>query len=179
MCSWNAMDSVYDSKPGPVGGGRSKSPRGTARLAAVQALYQMDVAQTDAAAVIRQFVRYHFGHDVEGAYYDRADEPFFKDLVLGVVREQLTIDPLISRHLAEGWRLSRIDSILRAILRAATYELKDRRDVPFKVIINEYLDVAHAFFGGDEPRVVNGILDSLARELRAEEMQSSDNVTPA
>ncbi len=170
------MDSsVYNSVPGPSGGGKSFTPRGTARLAAVQAMYQMDVAQTDAVAVIRQFVRYHFGHDIEGAYYDRADEPFFQDLVMGVVREQLTIDPLISRHLAEGWRLSRIDSILRAILRAATYELKDRRDVPFKVIINEYLDVAHAFFGGDEPRVVNGILDSIAREVRAEEMQSPGN----
>lgn len=167
--------SVYNSVPGPSGGGRSLTPRGTARLAAVQAMYQMDVAQTDAVAVIRQFVRYHFGHDIEGAYYDRADEPFFEDLVMGVVREQLAIDPLISRHLAEGWRLSRIDSILRAILRAAAYELKDRRDVPFKVIINEYLDVAHAFFGGDEPRVVNGVLDSIAREVRASEMQSPGN----
>lgn len=166
---------VYNSVPEPSGGGNSLTPRGTARLAAVQAMYQMDVAQTDAAAVIRQFVRYHFGHDIEGAYYDRADEPFFEDLVMGVVREQLSIDPLISRHLAEGWRLSRIDSILRAILRAATYELKDRKDVPFKVIINEYLDVAHAFFGGDEPRVVNGVLDSVAREVRASEMQSPRN----
>jgi N utilization substance protein B len=138
-------------------------------------MYQMDVAQTDAAAVIRQFVRYHFGHDIEGAYYDRADEPFFEDLVMGVVREQLVIDPLISRHLAENWRLSRIDSILRAILRAATYELKDRKDVPFRVIINEYLDVAHAFFGGDEPRVVNGVLDAIAREVRADERQSPGN----
>jgi N utilization substance protein B len=152
--------------------GKPMTPRGTARLAAVQAMYQMDVGQTDAAVVIRQFIRYHFGHDVEGAYYDRADEPFFKDLVLGVVREQLSIDPLISRHLAEGWKLSRIDSILRAILRAAVYELKDRNDVPVKVIINEYLDVAHAFFGGDEPRVANGILDAIAREVRAGEMQN-------
>lgn len=143
--------------------------RGTARLAAVQALYQMDIVQTDAAVVIAQFVRYYFGHEVEGAYYDRADERFFEDLVLGVVREQISVDPLIARHLAEGWRLARLDSILRAILRAASYELKNRRDVPFKVIINEYVDVAHAFFGGDEPRVVNGILDAIAREVRPEE----------
>ncbi|MBX2805511.1 MAG: transcription antitermination factor NusB [Hyphomicrobiales bacterium] len=170
------MDSsVYNRASRLSGDGKPFTPRGTARLAAVQAMYQMDVAQTDAVAVIRQFVRYHFGHDIEGAYYDRADEPFFEDLVMGVVREQLVIDPLISRHLAEGWRLSRIDSILRAILRAATYELKDRNEVPFKVIINEYLDVAHAFFGGDEPRVVNGILDSIARDVRANEMQHPGN----
>jgi N utilization substance protein B len=147
--------------------------RGTSRLAAVQALYQMDVVQTDAAVVIAQFVRYYFGHEVEGAYYDRADERFFEDLVLGVVREQLAVDPLIARHLAEGWRLARLDTILRAILRAASYELKERGDVPFKVIINEYVDVAHAFFGGDEPRVVNGILDAIAREVRPAEFPSS------
>ncbi len=85
--------------------------------------------------------------------------------MLGVVREQLEIDPLVARHLAKGWRLARIDSILRAILRAGAYELHQRPDIPAKVIINEYLDVAHAFFGGDEPRVVNGILDSVAREV--------------
>jgi N utilization substance protein B len=110
---------------------------------------------------------------VEGAYFDRADEAFFQDIVLGVVREQLTIDPLIGRHLARGWRLARIDSILRAILRAASFELKDRLDVPFKVIINEYVDVAHAFFGGDEPGVVNGVLDAIARDIRTAEVPGS------
>ncbi len=156
----------------PIGEGKQFSARGTARLAAVQALYQMDVVQTDAAVVIEQFIRHYFGQDVEGSYYDRADEPFFEDLVRGVVREQLAIDPLIARHLAVGWRLARLDSILRAILRAAAYELKERRDVPFKVIINEYVDVAHAFFGDDQPRVVNGILDAIAREARAGEFQA-------
>ncbi len=162
------MDSdLNDAAPArPNSDGRMLGARGTARLAAVQALYQMEVAQTDAAVVIAQFTRHRFGHEVEGAYYDRADEPFFKDLVLGIVREQRAVDPLIAGHLAEGWRLSRIDSILRAILRAATYELKARTDVPLKVIINEYVEIAHAFFGGDEPGVVNGILDAIARELR-------------
>lgn len=168
------MDSdLNDALPRQAGEGRPFGARGTARLAAVQALYQMDVAQTDAGSVITQFVRYHFGHEIDGAYFDRADEPFFKDIVLGVVREQLAIDPLIGRHLAEGWRLSRLDSILRAILRAASYELKERSDVPFRVAINEYVDVAHAFFGGEEPSVVNGILDSIARELRGEEIKTS------
>ena len=167
MCSWNAMVSdLNETLPRQPGEGKVFGARGSARLAAVQALYQMDLVQSDAGSVINQFVRHHFGHEVEGSYFDRADEPFFKDIVLGVVREQLDIDPLISRHLAQGWRLSRIDSILRAILRAASYELKDRKDVPFKVIINEYVDVAHAFFGGDEPGVVNGILDAIAKEAR-------------
>jgi N utilization substance protein B len=148
-----------------------KAMRGTARLAAVQALYQMDITQLDAAAVIVQFTGHRFD-EAGGAYYDKADEPFFKDLVLGVVRAQHTVDPLIAVHLAKGWRLARIDSILRAILRAATYELCERKDVPAKVIINEYMEIAHAFFGNDEPGVVNGILDAIARELRSDEVKS-------
>ncbi len=156
----------------PEAGGRQLGARGTARLAAVQALYQMDLAQTDAAAVIAQFTDHRFGHEVDGAFYDRADEPFFKDLVLGVVRAQLAVDPLIAAHLAKGWRLARIDSILRAILRAGAYELRERADVPVKVIINEYVDVAHAFFGGEEPRVVNAVLDAVAREVRAADFPS-------
>ena len=88
------------------------------------------------------------------------------------MRAQLAIDPLIAEHLAKGWRLARIDSILRAILRAAAYELKERRDVPARVIINEYVDVAHAFFGGDEPAVVNGILDAVAGDVRPADFKS-------
>jgi N utilization substance protein B len=168
-----ASDLNDDARAQPKGEGRGLGARGTARLAAVQALYQMDLAHTDAAVVIAQFTRHRFGHEVDGAYYDRTDEPFFKDLVLGVVREQRDIDPLIARHLAKGWRLARIDSIMRAILRAATYELKDRRDVPLKVIINEYLEIAHAFFGGDEPGVVNGVLDAVGREVRPGEAQKA------
>ncbi|MEJ2123340.1 MAG: transcription antitermination factor NusB [Alphaproteobacteria bacterium] len=171
MCSWNAMPTAPDNPAAPKPDGSRKVMRGTARLAAVQALYQMDLTQLDASAVITQFTGHRFD-EADGAYYDKADEQFFKDLVLGVVRAQRTVDPLISQHLAKGWRLSRIDSILRAILRAATYELSKRQDVPAKVIINEYLEVAHAFFGGDEPAVVNGILDAIARELRPDEVKS-------
>ena len=157
--------------PSPEGEGRSLSARGMARLAAVQALYQMDVAQTDARVVIDQFTRHRFHGAAEKAYYDRTDETFFSDLVLGVVSKQRDVDPLIGAHLAKGWRLARIDSILRAILRAGSYELQERRDVPAKVIINEYVDIAHAFFGGDEPGVVNGILDAVAREVRSDEIR--------
>ncbi len=156
----------------PASAAKSRgNARGAARLAAVQALYQMDITRHDAAAVVAQFMEHRFSHAVDGAHYDSADESFFKDLVLGVVRAQRAVDPLIASHLASGWRLARIDSILRAILRAAAYELNERRDVPAKVIINEYVEMAHAFFGGDEPGVVNGILDAIAREVRPGEVR--------
>ena len=82
------------------------------------------------------------------------------------MREQLEIDPLIDQQLAEGWRLTRVDSILRAILRAGVYELMFRDDVPARVVITEYIDIAHAFFAGDEPKVVNGVLDRLGHKIR-------------
>jgi N utilization substance protein B len=149
---------------------RTLSPRSAARLAAVQALYQMDLAQTDVNAVIAEFTLHRLGQEIDGAFYDAGAQPFFKDIVTGVVREQRRIDPLLNEHLAEGWRLGRIDSILRAILRAAAYELIGRPEVPVKVIINEYLNVAHAFFEGEEPGVVNGVLDRVARKVRTREL---------
>jgi N utilization substance protein B len=156
--------------PEPRKGGKAKPrnarSRSAARLAAVQALYQMDMTAIDLTRVIAEFEAHRFGQEIEGCQYCDAEGAFFRDLVEGVVREQLTIDPLIDRHLAEGWRLNRIDSILRAILRAGAYEILIRGDVPPRVVISEYVDLAHAFFEGDEPKVVNGILDKLAREAR-------------
>jgi N utilization substance protein B len=145
---------------------RKAKSRSAARLAAVQALYQMDMTGIDLTQVIAEFEAHRFGQEIEGSQYCDAEGAFFRDLVHGVVREQLRIDPLIDRHLAEGWRLNRVDSILRAILRAGAYEILIRGDVPSRVVISEYVDLAHAFFEGDEPKVVNGILDKLAREAR-------------
>lgn len=145
-------------------------PRTAARVAAVQALYQMDVAATDLTEVIGQFEAFHFGADAEERSLADADRDFFRSLVQGVVQRQREIDPLIDQQLADGWRLTRIDSILRAVLRAATLELMVRSDVPARVVITEYVNMAHAFLGGDEPRVVNGVLDKLARRLRAGEL---------
>jgi N utilization substance protein B len=144
-------------------------PRKAARLAAVQALYQMDLAGTDINVVIAEFTNLRFGASAEDPATARADAGFFADLLRGVVRRQREIDPIIDRQLAEGWHLSRIDSILRAILRSGVFELMERTDVPVRVVINEYLDVAHAFLSGDDPRVVNGVLDKLARRLRPSE----------
>jgi N utilization substance protein B len=159
-----SKNSDSDLKP------RSTS-RTAARLAAVQALYQMDMAGTDANQVVKEFLDYRLAEVAESAGSDDTDEDYFRDIVLGVVREQSAVDPVLDAHLAEGWSLSRIDSILRAILRSAAFELALRDDVPAKVIINEYVDIAHAFFETDEPKVVNGILDQLARDRRTKEFK--------
>ena len=137
-----------------------------ARLAAVQALYQMDLTQRDLSDVLEQFLTHRF-ETVE--IYAGADRTFFRDLVSGAAHAQADIDTEIAGHLAEGWRLARIDSILRAILRAGVYELIARTDVPARAVINEYVGIAHDFFGGEEPGVVNGVLDRAARNKRPEE----------
>lgn len=154
-------------------------PRSVARTAAVQALYQMDLAGTDLNDVIAEFQRVRFAPELEVAgdgmaaaeadpdeTAQGADTQFFADILRGVVRRQRDIDPMIDHQLAEGWRLVRVDSILRAILRAGVFELIERTDVPARVVINEYINVAHAFFDAEEPRVVNGVLDRIARKVR-------------
>jgi len=148
---------------------RNPQARTAARLAAVQALYQMDMTAIDLNRVIAEFETHRLGQEVEGSQYCDAEAQFFRDIVEGVVREQRGIDPLVDRHLAEGWRLNRVDSILRAILRAGAYEMLMRTDVPARVVITEYVDLGHAFFAGEEPKVVNGILDKLGHEARPED----------
>ena len=154
------------TKPGQKGVARSR-----ARLGAVQALYQMDLAETDLSDILAEFGsgKLAEGLDEEETVGGESDFEFFRDLVTGVVREQRAIDPKINDCLAKNWRIDRLDNILRAILRAGTYELTNRSDVPVKVVINEYLDVAHAFFDDEEPKFINGVLDRLARELRGAE----------
>jgi transcription antitermination protein NusB len=144
-------------------------PRSASRVAAVQALYQMDLAGTDLNAVVDEFVQMRFAGDEADEALLCADATFFAEILRGVVRRQLDIDPMIDQQLAVGWRLVRVDSILRAILRAGVFELMERTDVPARVAISEYVEVANAFFNEDEPRVVNGVLDKLARNLRAPE----------
>ncbi len=152
-------------------------PRSVSRLAAVQALYQMDMAGTDLSDVIEEFVEQRLTQepDPEGADangLEGADATFFAEILRGVVRRQRDIDPMIDEQLATGWRLVRVDSILRAILRAGVFELMERQDVPARVVINEYINVAHAFFNEDEPKVVNGMLDKIAHALRTKEFEA-------
>jgi transcription antitermination protein NusB len=154
--------------PRPSSANRA-SLRSAARLAAVQALYQMDMTGIDLNEVIAEFEAHRLGKEIEGSQYRDAEASFFRDLIKGVVREQLKVDPLIDKQLAEGWRLTRVDSILRAILRAGAYEIVSRDDVPARVVISEYVDIAHAFFGDEEPKVVNGILDRLGHKARPRE----------
>jgi len=163
-----AMSGMEGEKP-EAEGERVKPPRSLARLAAVQALYQMDMAQTDLNDVITEFISHRFAGEVGKDNYPNADRRFFSKLVRGVVERQLEIDPMIDQQLAEGWRLQRIDSILRAILRSGAFELLAMADVPGRVVINEYVDVSRAFLDSDDPKVVNGVLDALARRIRVDE----------
>lgn len=149
------------------------APRTAARVAAVQALYQMDMAGTDLNAVIEEFVDLRFPRKPGDEAAAGADPTFFTELLRGVLRRQRDIDPLVDQQLAEGWRLKRIDAIVRAILRAGVFELMERPDVPVRVVINEYINVAHSFFSDDEPKVVNGVLDKLARRLREAEIDGN------
>jgi len=153
---------------GNARGSRAKE-RGAARLAAVQALYQMDLAAVSLPDIVTEFESYRLGREVDGEQYREADSEFFRDLVEGVVREQTQLDPMIHQSLPAGWPLARIDATLRAILRAGAYELAQRPDVPGRVAITEYVDVAKAFFEGEAPGMVNAVLDRLAHSLRPAE----------
>ena len=137
-----------------------------ARLAAVQALYQMEVSGVGAEAVVREFTDHRFDRDIEDVRLAEADESFFAQLVKGVVAEQAAIDHAIVRRLAANWRLDRIDATVRAILRAGAFELMRLPDVPTEVAIDEYVEIAKSFFNGAEPGFVNGALDGIARDER-------------
>lgn len=140
--------------------------RAVARLAAVQALYQMDLSGAGAQSIIKEFELYRLRQDVDGETLRAADMNWFRSLVSGVVAEQRAVDRAVDEALKAGWPLRRIDVTLRAVLRAGTYELMAMTGVPWRVVITEYVEVAKAFFGGDEPRLVNGVLDAIARSVR-------------
>ncbi|MDE1159097.1 MAG: transcription antitermination factor NusB [Neorhizobium sp.] len=142
--------------------------RGAARLAAVQALYQMDVGGTGVLEVVAEYEAHRLGQELDGDTYLKADPSWFRSIVAGVVRDQTKIDPVIRSSLQEDWPLSRLDSTLRAILRAGTFEIIERKDVPIPVIVTEYVEIARAFFEEDEPRIVNAVLDRIAKQVRGD-----------
>jgi N utilization substance protein B len=145
--------------------------RTIARLAAVQALYQMEHSGTGVETVILEFCTHRFGADIDGTALAEADEAFFADLVRGIVAGQVRVDRTIDAALAEGWTLARLDATARAILRAGVYELTIRADVPAKAVIDEYVEIARDFFDdGAEPKFINGALDAIARRVRADEV---------
>lgn len=159
---------MSESQEGKAKGPRLANKRGVARLAAVQALYQMDVAGTGVMEVVSEYEAFRLGKEVDGAQYLDADPQWFRAIVAGVVSEQRIIDPMIHEALLDGWPLSRLDSTLRSILRAGIWELKNRKDVPTAVIVSEYVDIAKAFYTEDEPKLTNAVLDRLAFNLRGE-----------
>jgi N utilization substance protein B len=144
--------------------------RSASRLAAVQALYQMEVSGKGVIDALAEFEAFWIGREVEGIAFQPASNDFFRDLLSGVVREQRAIDGVVDAALAKGWPLARVEAVLRAIFRAGAYELMFRKDVPVRVVITEYVDVTHSFYGEDEPGLVNAVLDTIAREVRAGEL---------
>jgi len=154
------MSGIDPSKSPP----RAANQRGAARLAAVQALYQMDVGRQTLEDTLSQFSAHMLGREVEGEQYLPADADFFRQIVTGVIRSQIDIDPSIDNALTDDWPVTRIDATLRAILRAAGWELLRRRDIPAAVVITEYVDIARAFYEDDAPRLVHAVLDTIARQ---------------
>jgi len=156
-------------------GERKANRRGAARLAAVQALYQMDIAGTGVADILAQFESHWIGREVEGEQYLPAEAAYFRDLVKGVIADQRTLDPMIDAALEGSWPLKRIETIIRAVLRAGAFELDKKQDVPARVVVSEYADIAHAFVDREEVGMVNAVLDQLARNLRATEFEKTAN----
>ncbi len=165
------MNTAKGAKPAEKPRGR---PRTGARIAAVQALYQSEHSGDSADTVIDQFIRHRIGElPGRGGFEDgrvpAAHVPLFTTIVRKAAINAETIDGLVSGHLDPGWPIAKLDPVLRALLRAACTELWAGKEPPARVVINEYLDIAHGFFGGEEPRFANGVLDALARSLRPEE----------
>jgi transcription antitermination protein NusB len=155
--------------------GNSGNRRSAARLAAVQALYQLAISEGDAEQVIAEFTRHRLGEVVDGIDLVKPDRVLFAELVRGVARNRRDLDDMIAAVLVEDWTIERLETLLACILRAGVHELADRGDVPARVVISEYVDLADAFYGDKETGLVNGVLDRLARELRPAELAVPDD----
>jgi N utilization substance protein B len=157
------MDEVKKPRP------KSGNKRSAARLGAVQALYQIEMTGAAPGPIVVEYVKHRLGQEIDGDEFLPADANLFEELVQGAVGRQAELDQTITPALSADWPLDRLEMILRAILRVATFELVHRIDVPVKVVITEYVDIAHAFFAGKEPGLINGVLDRLGRQLRPTE----------
>lgn len=158
-------ESVEGRKPSPAA-------RTAARLAAVQALYQMKITGEDAPAVIDDFLTHRLagqGPEGEAVRLDAADREFFSELVAGVARESGDLDDMLTAVLAEAWPVERLESLLRLILACGAYELGHRPEIPARVAVSQYVDLAHAFLDDKQTAMTNGVLDRLARHMRPEE----------
>lgn len=156
------------AKPRPS----AKARRSAARLAAVQALYQIEQTGIDPEAALGEFVQHRFGADMDGDRYVAPDPPLFAEIVRGVTGALAQVDRLVAGALESSWSLDRLELPLKAIARAGAWELMANAAVPARIIIAEYVDLAHAFFGGREPGFVNAVLDRIAHLVRAEELEA-------
>jgi N utilization substance protein B len=147
----------------------AREHRAAARLAATQALYQMEVTGKGLNEILAEFETHWIGREIEGDLYTPAEIEFFRDILTGVLADQRAIDVDIDKTLSDGWPLRRVEAVMRAVLRAASHELRKRRDIPPRVVIKEYVDVAAAFLAADEVGMVNAVLDKLARQARADD----------
>jgi len=163
-----ASSGVVADRDARAQGGRRRS---VARLAAVQALYQLALnPELDADAAVAEFIQHRFGREIDGDTYGAADEKLFADIVRGTAAHREQLDETIAAALSEEWPLRRLETILRLILEAGAYELAHRPDIPPRVTLAEYIALAHAFFDGKEPGLANGVLHHLARALRGAEL---------
>ncbi len=175
MTEPNSLKSVLEqlaeaekSRAEPALTSRQRRARTVARLAAVQALYQMELAGEGVDTVIAEFSNHRFDADIEGEPLAEADEAYFAAIVRGVVGEQRAIDETVKARLASNWRMERLDSTLRALLRAGAWELRESKDVPKEIVIDEYVELAKAFFDDSEAKFVNAALDGVARDVRGQ-----------
>lgn len=156
-------------KPAPLHLSRGEK-RSAARLAAVQALYQMDLTQKGVVEVLGEFEAHWIGREIEGDQYKPAERGLFRDIIRGVMEHQIALDRAADRILSDGWPLKRVEALLRAVLRAGFFELAHAPDVPVKVVVSEYVDVASAFLDKEEVGMTNAVLDRYARETRGGEL---------
>lgn len=146
--------------------------RSVARLAAVQALYQLELGGAGAEAVIAEFLDHRLAEELDGLSLGPTDRRLFEALVRAIAKERRELDDILAAVLAEDWPVERLETLVRIVLRAGAYELAHRTDIPARVVIKEYVDLADAFFGGKEPGLINGVLDRLAHDLRPEEFEA-------
>lgn len=162
------MTETAERRPNKSNGGGT-ARRSAARLAAVQALYQIDHSGTPGDQVLEEFLRFRLGDSFDTEKDVAPHKNLFTEIVRGVGARGTEIDDIITAALSNKWTFDRVEIILRAILRAGVYELEARKDTPARVVITEYVDIAHAFYDGQEPGMVNGMLDRISRSLRPEE----------
>lgn len=159
--------------PKQRGGGSAKARRKASRLAAVQALYQIELAGTNPETVLGEFVQHRIGHEIDGDRYVAAEPQLLADIVRGASARREEIDRMLGAGLDPQWPLERLELLMRAILRAGAFELLVHTDTHARILISEYVDVCRAFFAGREPGMVNGVLDKIARSLRPDEVNSA------